>query len=55
MVELVVGRRVDGNGTNRGMSNQFQDLRLDCCEKQKKKKKHKKFEYSVVLDHKYEL
>lgn len=40
MVELVVGRRVDGNGRNMGMSNQFQDLRLDCCEKEKKSTKN---------------
>lgn len=35
MAELVVGKRVDGNMGKMGMISQVQDLRLDCCEKQK--------------------
>lgn len=50
----MVGKRVDGNRRNMGMSNQVQNLRLDCCEKEKKKAQ-KNLESSVALDHKYEL
>lgn len=38
MAELVEDSRVDGDMRKMGMSSQVQDLRMDCCEKQQKKK-----------------
>lgn len=43
MAELVEDSRVGGDVRKMGMSSQVQDLRMDCCEKQKNKVRKKMY------------